>query len=45
MLLAFGVVMIFGNFVFGAVLAKSVVRTVVAFPLLYIVVYVMLYQL
>lgn len=43
MLLAFGVVMIFGNFVFGALLAKGVVRTVVAFPLLYIVVYVMLY--
>lgn len=43
MLLAFGVVMIFGNFVFGAMLGKSVVRTVVAFPLLYIVVYVVIY--
>jgi predicted MFS family arabinose efflux permease len=43
MLLAFGVVMIFGNFVFGAMLGKSVVRTVVVFPLLYIVVYVMVY--
>ncbi|MFC8931489.1 MFS transporter [Rhodococcus sp. NPDC057135] len=43
MLLAFGVVMIFGNFVFGAMLGKSVVRTVVAFPLLYVVVYVVIY--
>ncbi|MDI9898992.1 MFS transporter [Rhodococcus sp. IEGM 1409] len=43
MLLAFGVVMIFGNFVFGAMLGKSVVRTVVAFPLLYIIVYVVIY--
>ncbi|MGV0154923.1 MFS transporter [Rhodococcus sp. GB-02] len=43
MLLAFGVVMIFGNFVFGAMLGKNVVRTVVAFPLLYIVVYVVIY--
>ncbi|MBJ7476453.1 MFS transporter [Rhodococcus sp. (in: high G+C Gram-positive bacteria)] len=43
MLLAFGVVMIFGNFVFGALLGKSVVRTVVAFPLLYILVYVVIY--
>ncbi|MDZ7916259.1 MAG: MFS transporter [Rhodococcus sp. (in: high G+C Gram-positive bacteria)] len=43
MLLAFGVVMIFGNFVFGAMLGKNVVRTVVAFPLLYSVVYVVIY--
>ncbi|NMM89191.1 arabinose ABC transporter permease [Rhodococcus sp. SRB_17] len=43
MLLAFGVVMIFGNFVFGAMLGKSVVRTVVAFPVLYVVVYVLIY--
>ncbi|WP_430332859.1 MFS transporter [Rhodococcus sp. ACT016] len=43
MLLAFGIVMIFGNFVFGAMLGKSVVRTVVAFPLLYIAMYLMAY--
>ena len=43
MLLAFGIAMIFGNFVFGAMLGKSVVRTVVAFPLLYIVVYAVIY--
>ncbi|WP_456696863.1 MFS transporter [Aeromicrobium sp. P5_D10] len=43
MLLAFGVVMIFGNFTFGAMLGKSMVRTVLAFPLLYIVMYVLLY--
>ncbi|XVA04011.1 MFS transporter [Prescottella equi] len=43
MLLSFGVVMIFGNFLFGALLGRSVVRTVAAFPVLYIAVYAVVY--
>ncbi|QCQ92628.1 MFS transporter [Rhodococcus sp. SGAir0479] len=43
MLLSFGIVMIAGNFLFGALLGRSVVRTVVAFPLLYLLVYAMVY--
>ncbi|MFM1730921.1 MFS transporter [Prescottella soli] len=39
MLLVFGVVMIFGNFGFAALLRASVVRTVVAFPVLLAVVF------
>lgn len=43
MLLSFGVVMIFGNFLFGVLLGRSVVRTAAAFPVLYIAVYAVVY--
>ncbi|MFF5794671.1 MFS transporter [Paeniglutamicibacter sp. NPDC012692] len=39
LLLAFGVFMVFGNFVFGALRMKNLVRTMIAFPLLYIALY------
>ncbi|WP_406528310.1 MFS transporter [Streptomyces sp. I8-5] len=43
MLMAFGIVMILGNFAFGSLLRRSVIRTVVAYPVLCLLVYVLLY--
>ncbi|MER6105927.1 MFS transporter [Streptomyces sp. NPDC001832] len=43
MLMAFGVIMIFGNFVFGGLLRRNLIRTVVAYPVLCLLVYVLLY--
>jgi MFS transporter, DHA1 family, inner membrane transport protein len=45
MLMGFGIIMIFGNFVFGAMLQKNIRVTVMLFPMLYIAVYVLLYSL
>lgn len=43
MLMAFGLIMILGNFLFGGLLLKSIKKTVFAYPLLYIAVYVLVY--
>ncbi|MER5851749.1 MFS transporter [Streptomyces sp. NPDC002012] len=43
MLMAFGVIMILGNFVFGGLLRRNLIRTVVAYPVLCLLVYVLLY--
>ncbi|MGG1658109.1 MFS transporter [Brevibacillus sp. NRS-1366] len=43
MLLAFGLIMIVGNFLFGGFLQKSMTKTVVLYPLLYAVVYLLVY--
>ncbi|MGW3658887.1 MFS transporter [Streptomyces sp. NPDC005151] len=43
MLMAFGIVMILGNFAFGSLLRRSLLRTVVAYPVLCLLVYVLLY--
>lgn len=45
MLMAFGVIMIAGNFLFGASLTRNMLGTVIAFPLLYIVIYLLVYLL
>ncbi|MFF2289825.1 MFS transporter [Peribacillus butanolivorans] len=45
MLMAFGLIMIFGNFLFGGFLQKSITKTVMMFPLLYIVIYLFAYYL
>lgn len=45
MLMVFGLVMIAGNFLFGVMLQKSVTKTVMLFPLLYIVIYLLNYWL
>ncbi|MGG1941093.1 MFS transporter [Paenibacillus polymyxa] len=45
MLMVFGIVMIFGNFLFGGLLHKNLTRTVITFPLLYMVIYVLTYAL
>ncbi|GIP28119.1 MFS transporter [Paenibacillus sp. J23TS9] len=45
MLMVFGVIMIVGNFLFGGSLQKNMIRTVVAFPLLYLVIYLLIYAL
>ncbi|MEK3747294.1 MFS transporter [Paenibacillus sp. FSL E2-8871] len=45
MLMAFGIVMIFGNFIFGGLLHKSIPKTVIMFPLLYAVTYLFVYYL
>ncbi|CAH0255590.1 Inner membrane transport protein YdhP [Peribacillus sp. Bi96] len=45
MLMAFGLIMIFGNFLFGGFLQKSITKTVIMFPLLYIVIYLFAYYL
>lgn len=45
MLMAFGIVMIFGNFLFGGLLHKSIPKTVIMFPLLYAVTYFFVYYL
>lgn len=43
MLMAFGIVMILGNFAFGSLLRRNLVGTVVAYPVLCLLVYVLLY--
>ncbi|MFE7467778.1 MFS transporter [Streptomyces sp. NPDC057499] len=43
MLMAFGVVMILGNFAFGGLLRRGPVRTAVAYPVLCLLVYVLVY--
>ncbi len=45
MLMAFGIIMIFGNFVFGSLLNKSITKTVSMFPLLFAVIYLLAYYL
>ncbi|SEI79965.1 MFS transporter [Paenibacillus polymyxa] len=45
MLMGFGIVMIFGNFLFGGLLHKNLTKTVITFPLLYMVIYVLTYAL
>jgi len=45
MLMAFGIIMIFGNFLFGSLLHKSITKTVIMFPLLYAVTYLFVYYL
>ncbi|MEC0245888.1 MFS transporter [Paenibacillus chitinolyticus] len=45
MLMVFGIVMIMGNFLFGVLLQKSVTKTVLLFPFLYAVIYLMNYWL
>ncbi|MEU9317594.1 MFS transporter [Streptomyces sp. NPDC048295] len=43
MLMAFGIVMILGNFAFGGLLRRSLVGTAVAYPVLCLLVYILLY--
>ncbi|OCB95606.1 Inner membrane transport protein YdhP [Bacillus amyloliquefaciens] len=43
MLMTFGVIMIAGNFVFGALLYKNMKKTVIVFPLLYTAAYLLIY--
>ncbi|OPA78628.1 arabinose ABC transporter permease [Paenibacillus selenitireducens] len=43
MLMVFGIVMIFGNFIFGSLLHKSITKTVIIFLLLYAAVYLLAY--
>ncbi|GAB1532074.1 MULTISPECIES: MFS transporter [Brevibacillus] len=45
MLMAFGIIMIFGNFLFGGFLHKSITKTVILYPLLYVVIYLFTYYL
>ncbi|WP_429844372.1 MFS transporter [Brevibacillus sp. FIR094] len=45
MLMAFGIIMIFGNFLFGGFLHKSITKTVILYPLLYAVLYLFTYYL
>lgn len=45
MLMAFGTIMIFGNFLFGEFLHKSITKTVIMFPLLFAVVYLFTFYL
>ncbi|MEU9849854.1 MFS transporter [Streptomyces sp. NPDC047985] len=45
MLMAFGIVMIVGNFAFGALLRRSLTGTAVAYPVLCLVVYALLYAI
>ncbi|KAF6582215.1 MFS transporter [Paenibacillus sp. EKM211P] len=45
MLMGFGIVMIFGNFLFGGLLHKNLIKTIITFPLLYMVIYVLTYAL
>ncbi|OAB46780.1 MFS transporter [Paenibacillus antarcticus] len=45
MLMAFGIIMIVGNFVFGSLLSKSITKTVSMFPLLFTVIYILAYYL
>ncbi|MFE0508290.1 MFS transporter [Peribacillus butanolivorans] len=45
MLMAFGLIMILGNFLFGGFLQKGITKTVIMFPLLYIVIYLFAYYL
>ncbi|MFB0845058.1 MFS transporter [Paenibacillus oleatilyticus] len=43
MLMVFGVIMILGNFLFGSFLQKSVLRTTILFPVVYIAAYLLIY--
>ncbi|CAH8720587.1 MFS transporter [Paenibacillus thiaminolyticus] len=43
MLMAFGIIMIWGNFLFGGWLQKSVTKTVILFPLLFTAIYLLMY--
>ncbi|MBU7317042.1 MFS transporter [Paenibacillus oleatilyticus] len=43
MLMVFGVIMILGNFLFGNFLQKSVLRTTILFPVVYIAAYLLIY--
>ncbi|KMY29290.1 arabinose ABC transporter permease [Lysinibacillus xylanilyticus] len=45
MLLIFGVIMILGNFLFGFLLQKNMLKTVILFPVLYLFVYLFVYYL
>ncbi|EOO23854.1 hypothetical protein IIU_06918 [Bacillus cereus VD133] len=45
MLFIFGVTMILGNHLFGVLLQKNIVKTVILFPILYSVVYLFVYYL
>ncbi|WP_313639651.1 MFS transporter [Paenibacillus sp.] len=45
MLMVFGIIMIFGNFLFGGLLHKGITKTVIMFPLLYGVTYLFVYYL
>lgn len=45
MLLIFGIIMIFGNFLFGVCLQKNIIKTVILFPILYAVIYLLVYSL
>ncbi|MBE9916307.1 MFS transporter [Paenibacillus donghaensis] len=44
MLMAFGIIMIAGNFLFGGSLQRNMVKTVAAFPILYLAVYLLVYM-
>ncbi|MGG4396936.1 MFS transporter [Paenibacillus thiaminolyticus] len=43
MLMAFGIIMIWGNFLFGGWLQKSVTKTVILFPLLFTAIYLLMF--
>ncbi|MEE1796746.1 MFS transporter [Streptomyces sp. BE308] len=45
MLMAFGIVMILGNFAFGSLLQRNLVRTALAYPALCLLVYVLVYAI
>jgi predicted MFS family arabinose efflux permease len=45
MLLIFGLIMILGNFLFGFLLQKNMLKTVILFPVLYLFVYLFVYYL
>ncbi|MEK4879577.1 MULTISPECIES: MFS transporter [Paenibacillus] len=45
MLMAFGIIMIFGNFLFGSLLHNGITKTVIMFPLLYAGTYLFVYYL
>ncbi|KJD43099.1 MFS transporter, partial [Paenibacillus terrae] len=45
MLMVFGIIMIFGNFLFGGLLHKNLIKTVLIFPLLYVMIYLFIYYL
>ncbi|MER8105234.1 MFS transporter [Kitasatospora sp. NPDC094016] len=44
-LMAFGIVMVLGNLLFGRLLERDLLRTVTAFPALYVLLYVLLYAI
>ncbi|WP_025684850.1 MFS transporter [Paenibacillus maysiensis] len=45
MLMVFGIIMIFGNFLFGGLLHKNLIKTVIMYPLLYVAIYLFTYSL
>ncbi|MER5985360.1 MFS transporter [Streptomyces sp. NPDC001787] len=45
MLMAFGIVMILGNFAFGSLLQRNLTRTALAYPVLCLLVYVLVYAI